>query len=159
MRLAEAFTYSESHKERLQKNGLALIAAVFDSKCRYAPYKFFKVEFDPADEIETEGPWYSLEYFGGQLREGGSAECGDGYGGSTIEEAFSNAIGNFPILESTAFIEMADIDIDICAEYLLPTLIDCLPESNKYWPSKKDQFEKLCLDALKVRNQMDRIDH
>lgn len=159
MRLSEAFDYSEKHKERLQKNGLALIGAIFDSQCSYAPYKFFKVEFDPTDEIETEGPWYSLEYFGGHLREGGSAECGNGNGGSTIAEAFNNAIEDFPILENTAFIETADTDIDICAEYLLPILIDDLPESNEYWPSKMDQFKKLCLDALSVRNRVDHVEH
>jgi len=161
MRLSEAFAYAEKHKERLRNNKLALIGAIHDSDSDHAPFKFFKVEFDPADELESFGPWYYLEYYGGNLfeSEGGFTEEGDGNSGVTIEEAFENAIQEFPILENTAFIETIDVDIDSIAEYLLPILINDLPESNEYWPSKMDQFKKLCLDALSVRNRMDSVNH
>jgi hypothetical protein len=149
LKLKDAYKYCRKHSVRLEKDNLALIGAMYDNSCRYAPYKFFKVEFE---DLGEDGPWYTLDYFGGQFREGASGECGDGNGGGTLEEAVENALEQFEQLTEVFFYEMKDIEIDIVAEYLVPDLISNLPESSAYWPDRKDEFEGICISALNKRN-------
>jgi len=152
MDLRSALQYAEDNKQRLSDKGLSLVGVAYDSTSSSAAYKLFKAEFDPCDVIDDEGPWYCIEYYGGSLWEDGSSGEVETLGGETISQANKDACELYADIDSVQFYERKDIDIERYAEAVLPVLIDAIPAPTDYWPHRKPEYEKVCIDAISQWN-------
>ncbi len=138
----EALVLSREEKIVLNSRNQSIYGVMYDGDCKYGPFKIFQVDFDPADEFDIEGPWYSVVYNGGFLIANGSDAEGDYYGGETVEATITNLTNEIEGVESLRYFVSNVVDTERYAEYVLTDLLPDIPSSNDYWPDNLQEYHK-----------------